>query len=148
MLRKKIVISSPSPLTSQWFEGSFTCAMSWTLLSFLSLSLFLFSLTTLLITRPPSPLQHPQFFHPPNHLSAAPTFHDVAIFLPLGMQFVPAVLRSISSLFRMIWYFSGCVHGRRQAQGLPAAPPSYWLLSETLTKEIKKNKWEIINTMS
>lgn len=45
----------------------------------LSLSVSL-SPAPLSVIRAPSPWQHPQFFSPPNQPSAAPTFHDVAVF--------------------------------------------------------------------
>ena len=71
------------------------------------------------VTRSLSPLQHLWFFSPPNHISAPPTFHNVASLLPPGVQFVLSVLRLISCVFRMILYLSGCVWGRKQSQGPP-----------------------------
>lgn len=48
---------------------------------------FSFSLSLLSAIRGPSPLQYPQFFSPPTQFSTGPTFQDVAVFLPLVVQF-------------------------------------------------------------
>ena len=51
----------------------------------------------------------------PDHISTLPTFFDVTSSLPLVVEFVLPVFRSISGVFRMIWWLSNCIHGRRQA---------------------------------
>ena len=91
------------PLFFFWsvvLERSFSCAIFCVLFSlFLSLSL---SLLLPSMIRAPSLPQHLQFFSPPNQLSGAPSFHNVAIFLSLDVQLVLSVLRLISWVFRMI----------------------------------------------
>ena len=78
------------------------CFLKYFLCSLLSLFLSLSSLHI----RAPSPLQHPQFLSLPN-LSKTPTFHDVAIFHPLDVQFVLSVLRLISWVFRIFDIYLG-----------------------------------------
>ena len=55
---------------------------------------FSFSLLSPFMIRAPSPLQHPQSLSPPNHVSVLPTFHNMAFFLPLVLQFFLSVHRS------------------------------------------------------
>ena len=50
----------------------------------------------------PSPLKHIPFFSAPNHVSASLTFYNVAVFLPLVVQFLLLVLTLISWVVRMI----------------------------------------------
>ena len=45
----------------------------------------------------------PMILSPLNHGSAFLTFFDVVSSLPLVVEFVPSVFRSISGVFRMIW---------------------------------------------
>ena len=78
----------------------------------------------------PSSVSHPHFpsATPTTLFSlksgpAPPTFHDMASPLPLVVQFVLWVLRSVSWVFRMIWHLSSCAWGTRQAWGPPTISP-------------------------
>lgn len=62
-----------------------------------------------------SPPEAPTFLFSLNHVSATPTFQDVASSLLLIVHFVLSLLRSISWVFKMIWYLSSYVWGMSQA---------------------------------
>ena len=60
---------------------------------------------TFFMSRAPSPLQHPQTVSPPDYVFILPTFLGVSSWLPPVVQFALSVLRSISWVFRMIWFY-------------------------------------------
>lgn len=72
------------------------------------------SLSPLSEIKGPSPLQQLRFFSPWNHVSASPTFHDVATFHPLVLHFVLLAFRSILGYLEFDIYLS-CVRGTKQA---------------------------------
>lgn len=60
----------------------------------------------------------------PNCISILPAFFSVASSLPLVVEFVLLIFRSVSGLFRMIWQLSTYIHGRRQTWGPSILPLS------------------------
>lgn len=57
------------------------------------------------MTIAPSPLQWPPSISLPNFISTLSNFFDVVSSLPVVLEFVLPVFRSISGVFRMIWYY-------------------------------------------
>ena len=70
-----------------------------------------------------SPLQHPLSVSPPNHLSALPTFVDVASSLHVVVNFVPSVFRLISGVLEWCASYQAISYqGMRYTSAMLALP--------------------------